>query len=70
MLKNTTFKSIAIKNTIMAKDENIKISFLGIKFECTNPTMKAIMIVVLFLVFFVALVVLLPALSVIKPLSG
>jgi Mg2+ and Co2+ transporter CorA len=44
----------------MAKDENIKISFWGMKFECTNPTSKAIIILILILIFFVALVVLLP----------
>lgn len=41
------------------KNENIKISFLGMKFECTNPTRKAIIILILLLTFFVVLVVLL-----------
>ncbi len=50
----------------MAKNETIKISFLGMKFECTNPTSKAIIILVLLLIFFVVLVVLLPELAVTK----
>jgi hypothetical protein len=48
----------------MEKDENMKISFLGMKFECTNPTIKAIVILVLLLIFFVVLVVLLPQLPI------
>jgi hypothetical protein len=47
----------------MAKNENIKISFLGMKFECTNPTTKAIVILVLLLIFFVVLVLLIPELA-------
>lgn len=46
----------------MAKDENMKMSFLGMKFECTNPTTKTIIILVLLLIFLVALVVLMPQL--------
>lgn len=44
----------------MAKNENIKISFLGMKFESANPTITTIIILVIILIFFVALVVLLP----------
>jgi len=54
---------------VMAKDENVKISFLGLRFECTNPTIKAIIILVLLLIFFVVLVALLPGATVVKLLS-
>ena len=54
----------------MAKNENIKISFLGMKFECTEPSTKSIIIISLLLIFFVVLVILLPKLSIIKLLSG
>ena len=54
----------------MDREENIKVSFLGMKVECTNPTSKAIIILILLLIFFVALVVLLPGTAVIKMLSG
>jgi hypothetical protein len=54
----------------MAKNENIKISFLGMKFECTNPTGKAIIILLLLLIFFVVLVVLLPDPFLIRGFSG
>lgn len=42
----------ANKNNIMSKDEIIRISFMGMKFECTNPSNKAIIITVLLLIFF------------------
>jgi hypothetical protein len=45
------------------KEEQIELSFLGMKFKCINPTSKAIVILVLLLIFFVALVVLLPDFS-------
>jgi hypothetical protein len=48
------------KELLMAKNENIKISFLGMKFESANPTITTIIILVIILIFFVALVVLLP----------
>jgi len=54
----------------MAKNENIRISFLGMKFECTNPSPMAIIILVLLLTFFVALVVLLPKFTLVRLLSG
>jgi len=54
----------------MAKNENIKISFLGMKLECTNPTIKAIIILLMLLTFFVALVVLLPKFTLVRLLSG
>jgi hypothetical protein len=52
------------------ENENIKISFLGMKFECTNPTSKAIIIISLVLIFFVVLVLLLPKLTLVKWFSG
>jgi hypothetical protein len=54
----------------MAKNENIEISFLGMKFKCTNPTPNGMIVIILLLIFFVALVILLPKLSIIKLLSG
>lgn len=54
----------------MPKNENIKISFLGMKFECTNPTTKAIIILLMLLIFFVVLVVSLPKLTLVWLLSG
>jgi len=51
-------------------NENVKISFLGLKFESTNPTAKAIIILVLLLIFFVVMVNLLPGAAIIKSLSG
>jgi hypothetical protein len=44
----------------MQKNENIKISFFGMKFECTNPTRKTIILTVLFLIFFVVIIAFLP----------
>lgn len=44
----------------MKRNEFIKISFLGLKLECTNPTATAIIMLLLLLTFFVVLVVLLP----------
>jgi hypothetical protein len=55
---------------VMAKNENIKISFLGMKFECTNPTTKAIIILLMLLIFFAVLVVLLPKLALVRWFSG
>lgn len=54
----------------MRKNENIKISFLGMKVECTNPTAMALVIILLLLIFFVVVVVLVPGLAVTKLLSG
>lgn len=54
----------------MRKNENIKVSFLGMKFECTNPTVKAIVILILLLTFFMVLVAFLPKLSLIRLFSG
>jgi hydrogenase maturation factor len=54
----------------MQKNENIKISFLGIKFECTNPTTKTIILTVLLLTFFAVVVASLPKLSLVRLLSG
>lgn len=41
----------------MAKKENIKISFLGLRVEISEPGTKSIIILVLLLIFFVGLVV-------------
>lgn len=54
----------------MEKEEKIKISFLGMKFECTNPTKQAIIILSLLLTFFVVLVAFLPKFSIVRLLSG
>ncbi len=54
----------------MQKKEIIKISFLGMKFECTDPTGKTIILVILFLTFFAAMVAFLPKLSLVRLLSG
>ena len=50
-------------------NEEIEIRFLGMKFKCRNPTGKAIILVFMLLMFFVALVVL-SKLSLIRLLSG
>ncbi len=47
-----------------SKEEQVKISFCGMKLECSNPTNKTIVIIVLSLIFFVVLVVLISKLSV------
>lgn len=52
------------------KDEEIEISFLGFRFKCSNPTSKAIIILVMLLIFFVALVALLPNLALVRWFSG
>lgn len=45
---------------VPSKDEVIKVSFIGLKFECKNPTSKAIIILVLLLTFFMVFLRLLP----------
>lgn len=40
------------------------------KFECTNPTIKAIIIIAMLLTFFVALVALLPKAVIMRMLTG
>lgn len=50
--------------------ENIEISFIGFKFKCSNPTSKAIIILVILLVFFVVVGVLIPRITVLRILSG
>ena len=54
----------------MPDNEHIKINFLGMKFECTNPSPRTVKIVFMLLIFFVVLVVLLPKLSIVKWFSG
>ncbi len=51
-------------------EEHIEISFLGLKFKCSNPTSKAIIILVILLIFFVGLVVLVPNIAILKWVSG
>lgn len=54
----------------MNRDEQIEISFLGMKFKSINPTVKTIILVVILLTFFVGLVALLPAATLVRLLSG
>lgn len=54
----------------MAKNETIKMSFLGFKFECTNPTVNAIIILGLVLTFLGLVFAFLPRLSTYQLMSG
>ena len=51
-------------------EEHIEISFLGLKVKCSNPTSKAIIILIILLIFFAVMVALVPHLVVLKWLSG
>lgn len=48
------------------RNEQVEISFLGMKLKCSNPTNRTIIIIVLALIFFVVLVLLLPKLTLYK----
>ena len=49
-----------------SKNEQVKISFLGMKVECSNPTYRTMIIIILLLIFFVVLVLCLPKLALYK----
>lgn len=51
------------------KDEQIEISFLGMKLKCSNPSNKTIIIIVLVLIFFAVLILLLPKLALYKAVT-
>jgi hypothetical protein len=51
-------------------EEYIEISFLGLKFKCSNPTSKAIIILVILLTFFAGMAALAPHIGVLKWFSG
>jgi len=63
-------KQLYMKQQLNNKEEQIEISFFGLKFKCSNPTSKAILILIILLIFFLVLVVLVPHLNTIKLLSG
>ncbi|PSK86877.1 hypothetical protein [Taibaiella chishuiensis] len=46
-------------SNIEDKSERIKISFLGIKVECANPTPRGMIVILMFMIFFVVVAVLL-----------
>jgi hypothetical protein len=50
--------------------EQIEISFFGIRFKCSGPTSKTIIILVLWLIFFLVLVLLLPHIAIVRWFSG
>lgn len=52
------------------KEEQIEVSFLGFTFKCSNSTSKALIILFMLLIFFVALVLLLPRFGLIRLLSA
>jgi len=59
--RNSTFpKQLYMKQQLNNKEEQIEISFFGLKFKCSNPTSKAILILIILLIFFLVLVVLVP----------
>lgn len=43
----------------MNKKERIKLVFMGMQFECENPSSKAVLMLTMLLIFFVVVVVLL-----------
>lgn len=50
--------------------ERLKIKFLGLECQCTNPSWKTIIILVILLIFFAGLAVWVPHIIVLKWLSG
>jgi hypothetical protein len=51
-------------------EEQIELSFLGLKFKSSNPNRNTIIILLILLIFFVVLVVLLQNPALLKWLSG